>query len=92
MPLLWVNDSWPCGAGQDFIGCLVYRVLGGEARVFFRRTGLPFGELSKVWRAAKAAAPAPGEGLTPQQFTAALRVVAAAQASFHAIMRAVRHV
>ena len=57
------------------------RVLGGEARVFFRRTGLPFGELSKVWRAAKSAAPAPGEGLTPQQFAAALRVVAAAQAS-----------
>jgi hypothetical protein len=57
-------------------GC---RVAGGEAVQFFTRTGLPKGDLSVVWRAAKRAAPAEGEGLTQQQFAAALRVVAYAQ-------------
>lgn len=49
---------------------------------FFTRTGLPKGDLSRVWRAAKRAAPADGEGLTPQQFAAALRVVTYAQVLF----------
>jgi len=55
------------------------RILGGEARDFFTRTGLPFGELSKVWRAVKQAVPATGEGLTRAQFGAALRLAAVAQ-------------
>lgn len=55
------------------------RVAGGEAVQFFTRTGLPKTDLSKVWRAAKWAAPADGEGLTIQQFAAAMRVVAYAQ-------------
>ncbi len=59
------------------------RVAGGEAVQFFTRTGLPKTDLSKVWRAAKWAAPADGEGLTTQQFAAAMRVVAYAQVRVH---------
>ncbi len=36
------------------------RILGGEARDFFTRTGLPFGELSKVWRGPAARGRRPG--------------------------------
>lgn len=55
--------------------------MGGiEAKAFFPRTGLEQAALSKAWVTAKHAMPPQDtKGLTPAQFSAALRVVAYAQ-------------
>jgi hypothetical protein len=55
------------------------RVAGSEAVAFFTRSGLAREDLSKVWRLAKRAVHADGEGFTRDQFAVALRFISYAQ-------------
>ncbi|KAL0054630.1 hypothetical protein WJX82_000216 [Trebouxia sp. C0006] len=56
------------------------RLAGSEAKEFFKRTSLADDTLFMIWEKTKVLSPAPGEGLTREQFSVALRLIAAAQA------------
>ncbi|BDA49078.1 probable type I inositol polyphosphate 5-phosphatase 12 [Coccomyxa sp. Obi] len=68
-------DAWFAEADQDGDG----RICGVEARDFFLRTNLPKQALSKIWNTVKSVTKANHEGLSREQFSVALRLVAFAQ-------------
>ncbi|CAL8463974.1 g3509 [Coccomyxa elongata] len=67
--------AWFAEADQDGDG----RICGIEARDFFLRTNLPKQALSKIWNTVKSVTKANHEGLSREQFSVALRLVAFAQ-------------